>query len=368
MQYEKTFGLVTVSILAAFLMGLGCPTDSGEPSDGNNGTNGDNTKPVTTPQLFEEVWTDFSKNYALSGANGVDWNALRSQYESLFSGELSAQQFTAQIAAMLATLKDPRIKLVGTDGGVTEVYTQPAEPNYIDAYDDDFKAKYFEGGVLTQSPTYPLRHAWIPVSGSDRRVAYVAIDSFDGWTGVQEGDINALFQEYADAVGMIVDIRKNTGGDEAVARMFASHFTTKEVTYGWTRSRVSGDDPNAFGDYVPRTWKPAATARFLKPVRVLIGQRNMGAAEWFILMMLTTGRTDIEAMGDRTAGIAGDTSLFSLPNGMKVYIPTSIAYRADGLTKVDGNPIVPSDQLPPDETIQSNTDRLIDRAFGVLTR
>ncbi|MBN1342966.1 MAG: hypothetical protein JXQ73_09820 [Phycisphaerae bacterium] len=311
----------------------GDPNDGGgtttDPNDGNgsadpNGSdpNGGGTTVAKSQSLtdFEEVWTDFSKNYSHFDIKLVDWDEIRLAYQDDFVTELSAAKFLARLAPMLAELEDLHVALFDAQGNVVPTYERPAERNYFDNY----LAKHFPGGVSRLEGKYPLRHGWM-----DDNIAYLSIETFDmsAWAGLRTGEIDDLFQTYAGADGMIVDIRRNNGGAEVIGQAIAGHFTKSKLTYGYTEDRIPGDDRSAFADPVAHVLEPAATARFLKPVVLLMGQKNMSSAEWFILMM--QGCPDVLSMGDESRGSSGNPKEFSLASGISYLIPSWNAYDAD---------------------------------------
>lgn len=338
-------GLLVVSCLA---LG-GCPP--APPVDGG-------TTPATTAELFERVWTDFSRNYAHFGAKQVDWDAIKAKYQAEFASELSTAEFVQKLAPMLAELKDLNVTLLDGDGSVVPVYTKAPVRNYPTAY---LEALYFPDG-LTQLKNYPLRHGWM-----GKNIAYVSIEGSTGWEGLQASDLDSLVQTYAGAAGLILDIRRAEGSDEAVAKQIASHFTAEARLYGYTRERVVGDDRNAFAAPVAKVLQPASGDVFLKPVILLIGEKNTADTEWFVLMMLAC--PTVESGGDHTRGSCAGVKEFSLSNGVKYWIPTAIATRADG-TAIEDTPTQPTVEdltLPPDVPFDDTQDRLLDRAWLRLT-
>jgi hypothetical protein len=75
--------------------------------------------------------------------------------------------------------------------------------------------------------------------------------------GIGEGEIDGLFAAYKDALGLIIDIRPNNGGNENYAMMFASHCTAKPVTYGYSKTR-QGPRHEDFAPMQPKTLMPAS--------------------------------------------------------------------------------------------------------------
>lgn len=308
---------------------------------------------------FQQVWNDFDQNYSHFANKGVDWDEWRGTHEPTFQGDLSTDAFQTALAAALAELRDIHVWLFDPSGAPVDVYSRPAEQNYPDGYPD----RYFPQG-LAQLGTYPLRHALL-----EGDIAYISIESFDGaaWDGLGTGEIDNLFATYRDAAAMVIDVRANNGGNENVAAAIAGHLTSDAYVYGYHRLRLPGDDRNALGDFEPHELQPAENEAFLKPTACLIGERNLSSAEWFVLMMLENPR-GITLIGDTTRGSSGNPQEFSLDNGIKYYIPSWVAYRADQVTEIEdeGIPPTPGSEVAPNASYSTDRDFVLERAMEMF--
>lgn len=305
---------------------------------------------------FEQVWTDFDQNYSHFETKGMDWDAIRDEYEPQFQADLSIGEFTSLIATMLAELQDLHVWLLDTDDQPVEVYSRSATPNYPNFYPDGAQ----------QMESFPLRHGWL-----DNNIAFISIETFDGdqWDGLRTGDVDNLFATYADADAMVIDVRFNNGGNEMVAQTFAGHLTETGYVYGYVQPKNPGPDHNDFGDFVEHAVEPAENELFLKTVVCLIGERNMSSAEWFVLMMLENPN-GITLIGDATRGSSGNPQEFSLDNGIKYYIPSWEAYRADQTTKIEDVGIEPTagQAIAPEESYTDDRDLVLEHAVELLTQ
>lgn len=333
---------------------------SGEPDDiDTNGsdadTNGTGGEATPSPDWFDQVWRDFDYNYSHFETKGIDWNAVRVGYEPQFMQDMNEADFLDLLAQMLAELHDLHVWLFDSAGEVVEVYSRPATPNYPNFYPD---------GVV-QMGSYPLWHGML-----DGNIAFISIETFESskWEGLRTGEVDDLFATYAGADAMIVDVRFNNGGDENIARVFASHLTDSSYVYGYHRSKISSPDHNEFGDFVEHRIDPAENAPFLNPAACLIGERNMSSAEWFVLMMKENPRS-ITLIGDTTRGSSGSPQEYSLPGGIKYYIPSWEAYRADQTTPIEDVGIAPDPgfELSPEASYSADRDFVIERAIDALT-
>ncbi len=313
--------LVAGCVVLVWLMLPGC-VPAQLPNNGNGNGNGNEPAASQTLTYFEQVWDDFSQSYShFPDKWWVDWDEVYDRYRPDFVTDLTVAEFLQRLAPMLAELEDLHVNLFDPSGNVVETYTRSATRNYLDNY----LPTYFPGGVQRLKNKYPLRHGWM-----DDDIAYLSIESFEGnaWDGLRTGELDDLFETYAAADGMIVDLRRNSGGAEVIAAAIAGHFTNQSATYAYTRDRTPGDDREAFEAASAHVLQPAANFRYLGPVVLLMGEKNMSSAELFLLMMME-GCPDLWTMGDGTRGSSGNPQEYTLPNGISYLIPSWAAYDVD---------------------------------------
>jgi carboxyl-terminal processing protease len=133
---------------------------------------------------------------------------------------------------------------------------------------------------------------------------------------------------------LIVDVRPNSGGDDALALRLAGRFVERPTRYGWAEDRAA----RGFSPRRPQMLQPdGKRAHFRGRVAVLMGPRNMGGAESFLLMMRAAGAT---LVGARSYGASSEPQPHRLSNGVVVDLPSFRQYRDDG-TLLEGNGVEP---------------------------
>ncbi len=340
---------------AGLVLGLGVLNGGCPPGwDGTDGGPDPNsTAGGPTFERFEHVWSTFDQRYSYFEYKGIDWDALYYEYSPAFEGELTADDFAAQLAIFLRELDDLHVNVQQADGTYLEVATRDVAINYTSTPRNRYTTTAYQ--TLGDNVVW---HAWLTGNIAYLRVDTLASSSF---AGITTGQIEAIFATYASASGFIVDIRPNSGGDETIAALFASHFTGAPVVYGYTETR-NGPAHDDFDPLVTKTLQPAAENRFDGPVVCLIGARNMSSAEWFTLMMQACGATLI---GERTRGSSGNPQEFALDNGVKYTVPTWIAYTPE-LEYVEDQGIAPDITIPSTTSYDDSHDYVVERALEEL--
>lgn len=156
-----------------------------------------------------------------------------------------------------------------------------------------------EGRRLTvRSGGAPPRVVELPLSTADAEAAlswrkldgglgYVRIASFsDAATATAfDGALEAL----KDTKGLIIDVRRNGGGDTAVARPIMGRFITERKPYARMRRREGAGFSEAWTEYV----EPRGPFTYTRPVVVLTDAWSASMAEGFPMGMRGIGRARI---------------------------------------------------------------------------
>lgn len=316
--------------------------------------------PVGSQALFDEVWSKFDQKYSYFVYKDIDWNAIRYQYRPDFAAELTSDAFAVQLATVLAELGDVHVNVEKPDGTPVEVFVKPWTQNYPTTP----RNRYTASGYQTLGANV-IHHAWIG-SGLTHTIGYIRVDTLDtaSFSGITDGQIDALFATYAGGAGLILDIRPNNGGNETIAAKFASHFTGDSEIYGYHQYR-NGPQHDDFDELESRTLEPAASNRFLGPAVCLIGPRCLSSAESFALMMRAC--PNVTLIGATTRGGSGAPEWFTLSNGVKYSVSRWIAFDAD-LTEIEDKGVAPDPghAIAPDVSIDGEHDYVVEAALTLL--
>jgi hypothetical protein len=185
----------------------------------------------------------------------------------------------------------------------------------------------------------PFEFRWL-----DDAVAYVALNTFGD--RAQEERFDSIAPELHRAAGVIIDVRRNSGGSNGIPRRITARHLTSDTLMGarW-RTRINNAAHRAWGrwerEYEPYytgdAWNevepdlviPDATVPKLQvPIVVLIGRSTGSAAEDFLVWL--DGLANVTLVGEPTAGSTGQPLFIDLPGGGSARILTKHDTYPDG--------------------------------------
>ena len=248
---------------------------------------------TTNAAVFDRLWREFDRHYALFGIKGHDWDEARERFRPSALEADNPRRLATILWSMLEELSDNHVSL-----------------------STPFRSFSHDSGIATP---HGERITWSRAFGD---VGYIRIAEFSGSTD----RIGKALASLGDLDGLVVDVRSNSGGLIRNADAVAGHFVDRGETYAFTRYR-NGPDHSDFGDPVALRVRPVRRA-YRGNVVVLTDRRTFSAAETFALAMRTNERTVI--VGDTTGGSVGKPVSRELPNGWLVKVSQWIAYDTDG--------------------------------------
>ena len=311
---------------------------------------------TSTPEMFEQAWSDFDQNYSYFNYKNIDWNAVKTQYTPDFQENLSSNDFANQLGEMLQVLHDWHVYVTAPDG---EVYG--FNEDFTTNYPGTPRNRYATRGYQTLGDNV-IWHGMIDENGEN--IAHIRVDTLseDSFNQIDTNDIESLFQTYAGASGMIIDIRPNSGGNEENAAMISSHLISEGFTYGYTVER-NGPNHSDFNDPEEHSLEPASGTIFTGPAVCLIGKRCMSSAEWFTLMMKRA--PNVTLIGDTTRGASGFPKTFTLPNRVSYSICRWVAYTYEDKV-IEDNGIAPDIAISAEESLDGEHDYVLERAIQFI--
>lgn len=299
---------------------------------------------TTLENSFDVLVADMDRNYSYFKHKKIDWEQLTDKYRAKANAAKSPEEFVDVVTDMLAEMKDTHTWVMHDGKMVTKTKSQ-FEPNFdFEAVDSDLKNTKRIGnyGLIGTTP---------------EGYGYVRITSLSGINERVLGQLTSTIRKRFDAPGIILDLRRNSGGSEILAQKIAGMFVEKEIEYAKNRFRAGPEHDN----FVERTRQLPVEkgAKYLKPVVCLIGPGAVSSAEGFAMMMKAIPTCQI--IGQPTRGASGNPAPVQLANGIDVYYSRWMSLLPDGTPIEDAG-------VPPDEEIEHvpGSDKTYERAKEVL--
>lgn len=250
---------------------------------------------------FEKVWNDFNQTYSYFELKGIDWDSVYNKNRSkVINGQTTSSELADILGEMTLALRDIHVRFTA---GTTMYQFQNRDqfasnapsnaPNYLSSISFDTNTLLF-GDIRNLS------------------IAYLRVKNLSS-----RGDFQPLASvpsEISDKAGLILDLRDNEGGSDAIARSFVNKITGTERIHELVRFR-NGPGRNDFGDWIEAKITPDDPIVFENPIVVLINRGVASSAESFVTMMMTLPNTTL--VGDTTRGSTGNPKEFTLSNGWR---------------------------------------------------
>jgi hypothetical protein len=340
------------------LLGLAADVDllplGGLPSECSRKTPND---PQTNFDIF---WTTFAENYNSFGRNNINWAAVRDQYRPRVHNDTNPHELFGILRAMIEPLGDVHTRIEGPDDlafsglrpGTRELSDQ-AVSTAVDKHLRTHGATQFQSFVQGQ-----IVYADLP----DGR-GYLRITAFEGYRGDDHSYVSdsaelarvldTVFtaQRVAALRHLVIDVRLNYGGHDALVLQLASRLTDRAYIAFTKQARNDPRDPSRFARPQTVTVTPANAPRYTGPVSLLISELSISSGE--ILVQAMMGRTPAPArIGTNTQGVFSDAMPRTLPNGWTFalgnedYIgPDGQNYEGVGIPPTVSTPVFSTEEL-----------------------
>ncbi len=286
----------------------------------------------TPADTFKHFWNTFNDYYAFNKERGIDWSERYTAVISKISNDMSEDELFAALSETISPLDDghtsiksdsdnfsPR-KIKGFSKLIADSFPLQTEFNDIDKYASLLVDRYLD--ILTsyiddETTNREKQMTWGITNGG---VGFLQINKMAGYGQTEapslEEEVAAiktlLSQVMTDLQGtpaMIVDIRLNGGGNDAVSLAIANRFTDQRLQIMSKAARTFSGKTTPIDAYI----KPEGSTPYLKPVIIIAGQDTASAAEIFLIAMSNLSQVTI--IGGPSSGTLSDVLDKDLPNG-----------------------------------------------------
>jgi hypothetical protein len=299
---------------------------------------------------FSEFSNFFLTHYAYIDLKGIDWKTELSKRKSEFENTKTQNEFALKLYRFLQLADDPHITFESEGTNYIPCQMKSVEKNF------NFQTTFKKLSNLSAS------RKWTVISGRYKNIAYINIGTWSNEQAKEISDVYSKLNEFKDEPNLIIDVRNNSGGNESLAKEFASCFVKDTLSY--ERNISYNEETGKFDKVQIKRLYPNKNG-FYYPGNsyVLIGKKVMSSNESFVLMMKQAAKS--KSIGMRTYGSSGNPIPFLLSNGITVNIPSWKAYTLDGKL-IEGNGIEPDIEILNSTNDFELTDVLLDSVVKIV--
>ncbi|MFE7531554.1 S41 family peptidase [Kitasatospora sp. NPDC057542] len=302
--------------------------------------------------VFDRFWENFEENYPFFAAKGIDWHAARDEKRRTITPTTTADQLQAVLVDMLRPLGDAHTGLARVvDGQPREVFGGQRPGSTVRTEELTARARQASAAQLT-GPEQVFAGGRLGVGRLPDGLGYLRVSSFDDYTdGDQQSQVDeldraldALLDARNRPTGLVVDVRLNGGGSDALGLHIAARLTDRPYVAYRKVARNDPADPTRFTRPEPVVVRPSAGRHFTGPVAVLTSSISTSAAETFTQAMM--GRSpQVLRVGENTQGVFSDILIKTLSPDFMAVLPNEKYLTRDGST-FDGPGIPPNVRTP----------------------
>ena len=287
--------------MALSLAVAACGDDASAPTSESFGTS------------FDRMWNTADREYSYFDYKAIDWGAVRAQYRPRAEQAPDMAAFIGVVKEALASLRDVHVWIIQPDGKYVATY----RPAYRENWSAAMRTRQAQlAGFTTETPVlYHVSYGPVP---------YIAITSF----GNGQFDVAAfdrVLERYRTAPALVIDVRMNGGGNDALAYQVAGRFTTTSRIGGYYQFR-NGAQHGAFTQMTSRSVTPRGSWQFTRPVILLTGRGAFSSTEGFTSAMQAL--PNVTLVGDTTGGGSGNPAVFPVREGYGFSVSRWIEYTA----------------------------------------
>ena len=260
--------------------------------------------------------------------------------------------FVDAIKKLMSPLQDHHVSIM-TDGKIAIGTTPPMGPD----------SKTWNFDILKPMVAEALmKQGQFAVVRLKNGLGYVLIGSWQQQSQAGTFPFDAMvaaIDKLKDAPGIVIDVRTNHGGNEALAQRIAGRFAAKPIVYAKHRYRL-GD---GYGPWKERTLQPSTKTPYAGKVAVLQSRWSMSSNEGFLLMMRALANAT--TIGTPTRGSSSDPAQIAVTGDVSVISSRWQAALPDG-TFTEHKGVPPEIPVTDGVAAYASDDPMLRKAFELL--
>lgn len=332
-------------------------------------------------ETFDSFWHFFDTHYASFPEKAVNWDSVYTVNNAKVKPTTTNEELFTIFKQMVLPLHDAHITVKSPDGKIFSA-SRPSRIKQEFAKTEGLKRTKYNAMVDSTLRSYNFINFknWgkklygnpFFQTAENEKYGYLRINRFHSNQLMIKGlftssKINAIFKQFEKKEGLIIDIRFNPGGQDAVAKNVAGHLTCNPVIGYYKQTKIEGQ-PNTFTPLEEHWIKPIGRTTFTKPVILLTNDCSVSAADVMALILMHFQNVTI--IGENTNGSFSD--IFpgirpkKLPHGWKITLSNQRYLSADKINyEGKGIPVnVEVRNMLPD--LDSMSDPVLIKALDIL--
>ncbi len=308
-------------------------------------------EPANNPEdVFEQLWLSFDHHYGGFEQRGVDWDVAYDQFRPFVTATTTDDELYEICSELLSILDDGHVSLIAPNRDEFRSNRYYREKIGYDLLDlDVIKNNYLDSGYEVD----PYEGGYIRGTIGDAAYLYLP------WVSDNMPVLETVLDEYADASGLIIDMRHSNGGDFTWAFSYIKRLFKTETEVFSTRTR-NAPERDAFDEWYQ--WSvSAATPYWDKPIVVITNRFTISASERTALAFKVLPNTIM--VGDTTNGALATKIGRELQNTWNLGLPTQQIVYVDG-TNYEGPGIDPDIYILNDrDSLDAGIDQMLEEAL-----
>lgn len=319
---------------------------------------------------FDTFWQTFEENYPFFAAKGIDWHAVRDTFRPKVHDKTTRAELLSLFGDMVKPLYDAHV--VVYDGSSYFVQVRPGTTLLTPELETKVKNHVVQRDLHGKEPQ-EFANGRVSYADLPGGQGYLRISAFGGFHPEDPSyaaqlveldkalDTVLTAERTASLKGLIIDVRANGGGYEALGVRIAERLTDTPYLAYSRRTQYTPPQP-------VRVTPAQGAPRYTGPVAVLTAGTTISAAETFTQALIDRPGKTVR-VGEATQGVFSDVLERKLPNDMGFWLPNEELPTRSGRT-FDGTGIPPHLRTPvfTDEEFDKNLDSAFDTAVAALRR
>jgi len=218
---------------------------------------------------FDAFWETFDRTYSYFALKHIDWNQARAAYRDRAAAATDYESLVGALREMVAPMRDVHIWFRDPAGTSIATWQPP----------------HFRNWDRTVWLSYVGANQWVQQRSNWGHADFGGIPylAFGAWNPSQVNidTVDAVLNRFRDRPGLIIDVRMNGGGNDALALQVAGRFTREPRLIEYVQFR-DGPDHDDFTALQPRYVQPRGPWQYEGRVVVLTGRGVFSSNETFV--------------------------------------------------------------------------------------